>query len=138
MKSAKRVDMNRKFVIFPWLQNGYKIPKDSLESLKYVDYVDKNRINSTVYHEKLRSEARVGITQKSRKRLILEDINMGIFGVIGKMADSKVVERVEDELTKKQNREQASKYCNYIKANLTRIRKTISDLKSETRTLIDH
>ncbi len=63
---------------------------------------------------------------------------MGIFGVIGKMAGSKVVERVEDELTKKQNREQTSKYCNYIKANLARIRKAIADLESETRTLIDH
>lgn len=27
---------------------------------------------------------------------------MGIFGVLGKMAGSKVIEKVEDELTKKQ------------------------------------
>lgn len=40
---------------------------------------------------------------------------MGIFGVLGKMAGSKVIEKVEDELTKKQNREQTSGYCNYIK-----------------------
>ena len=40
---------------------------------------------------------------------------MGLFGMIGKMAGSKVVEKVEDELTKKQNREQTSKYCTYIK-----------------------
>lgn len=43
---------------------------------------------------------------------------MGIFGVIGKMAGSKIVEKVEDELTKKQNREQTSGYCKYIRTNV--------------------
>ena len=43
---------------------------------------------------------------------------MGLFGAIGKMAGSKVVEKVEGELTKKQNREQTSGYCNYIKNNM--------------------
>lgn len=33
---------------------------------------------------------------------------MGIFGTIGKIAGSKVVGKVEDELTKKQNRERLS------------------------------
>ena len=62
---------------------------------------------------------------------------MGIFGMIGKMAGSKVVETVENELTKKQNREQTSSYCNYIKLNLTRICKMIADLEAETKALIN-
>lgn len=62
---------------------------------------------------------------------------MGIFGAIGKMAGSKVVEKVENELTKKQNREQTSGYCKYIKTNMARICKTISDLESETRDQIN-
>ncbi len=61
---------------------------------------------------------------------------MGIFGAIGKMAGSKVIEKVEDELTKKQNREQTSGYCNYIKNNMARISSVIAELDSETRTLI--
>ena len=39
---------------------------------------------------------------------------MSILGTLGKMAGSKALEKVEDELTKKQNREQTSSYCNYI------------------------
>ena len=62
---------------------------------------------------------------------------MGIFGALGKMAGSKVIEKVEDELTKKQNREQTSGYCNYIKNNMARICGLISELGSETRTLVD-
>lgn len=62
---------------------------------------------------------------------------MGIFGVIGKMAGSKIVDKVEDELTKKQNREQTSGYCKYIKTNLVRISKMIADLENETKTLIE-
>lgn len=62
---------------------------------------------------------------------------MGIFGALGKMAGSKVIEKVEDELTKKQNREQTSGYCNYIKNNMTRVCGLITELESETRTLID-
>lgn len=61
---------------------------------------------------------------------------MGLFGMIGKMAGSKVVEKVEDELTKKQNREQTSKYCAYIKNNITRICSLIADLKIETQGLV--
>lgn len=65
---------------------------------------------------------------------------MGLFGMIGKMAGSKVVEKVvekvEDELTKKQNREQTSKYCAYIKNNIIRACKLISDLENETRSLV--
>lgn len=55
---------------------------------------------------------------------------MGIFGVIGKMAGSKIVDKVEDELTKKQNREQTNGYCKYIKTNLVRISKMIADLEN--------
>ena len=62
---------------------------------------------------------------------------MGIFGVIGKMAGSKIVDKVEDELTKKQNREQTSGYCKYIKTNLVRISKMIADLENETKTLVE-
>ena len=61
---------------------------------------------------------------------------MSILGTLGKMAGSKALEKVEDELTKKQNREQTSSYCNYIKTNLHRISKLISDLEGETQTLI--
>lgn len=61
---------------------------------------------------------------------------MGIWGALGKMAGSKVIEKVEGELTKKQNREQTSGYCNYIKSNLVRVCKTISDLEAETKSLI--
>lgn len=53
--------MNRKFVVFPWLQNGYRISKDGMDSLKYVGYVDKKRIIGAYYHEKLRSVARKGV-----------------------------------------------------------------------------
>ena len=61
---------------------------------------------------------------------------MGIWGALGKMAGSKVIEKVESELTKKQNREQTSGYCNYIKSNLVRICKQIAELENETTTLI--
>ncbi len=62
---------------------------------------------------------------------------MGLFGVIGKMAGSKIVEKVEDELTKKQNREQTSGYCKYIRTNLARVSKMITELECETKTLIE-
>jgi len=42
-KSDEKVDLNRKFVIIPWLQNGYKIRKDATNSVKYVKCVDKKR-----------------------------------------------------------------------------------------------
>lgn len=62
---------------------------------------------------------------------------MDIFGTIGKIAGSKLVGKVEDELTKKQNREQSNGYCNYIKNNMVRVCKLISDLETETRVLIE-
>lgn len=62
---------------------------------------------------------------------------MGLIGIIGKMAGSKIVGKVEDELTKKQNREQTSGYCKYIKTNLARVSKQISELESETKVLIE-
>ena len=62
---------------------------------------------------------------------------MGLIGIIGKMASSKVVEKIENELSKKQNREQTSKYCTYINNNIQRICKMTSDLKSETQSLIN-
>ena len=45
-KSDEKVDMNRKFVIIPWLQNGYKIRKDATDSVKYVECVDEKRTYS--------------------------------------------------------------------------------------------
>lgn len=62
---------------------------------------------------------------------------MGLIGIIGKMAGSKIVGKVEDELTKKQDREQTSGYCKYIKTNLARVSKQISELESETKVLIE-
>ena len=62
---------------------------------------------------------------------------MGILGMLGKVAGSKVVETVENERIKKQNREQTSRYCNYIKINITRICKMIAELERETKALID-
>lgn len=62
---------------------------------------------------------------------------MGVFGALGKMAGSKVIEKVEDELTKKQNRDQTSGYCNYINNNIVHICDLITNLEAETRTLID-
>lgn len=62
---------------------------------------------------------------------------MGILGMIGKMAGSKVVETVENELTKKQNREQTKSYCNYINNNFAHVCKLIADLNGETKELID-
>ena len=62
---------------------------------------------------------------------------MGLIGIIGKVAGSKVVEKVEDELTKRQNREQTSKYCDYMKNNIVRINKFLGDLKNETGILVD-
>lgn len=62
---------------------------------------------------------------------------MGLFGMLGKAAGSKVVEKVEDELTKRKNREQTSNYCKYIKNNMCRIHKILDDLESETKSLIE-
>lgn len=61
---------------------------------------------------------------------------MGLFGTLGKMAGSKVFEKVEGELMKKQNREQSGGYCNYIKTNIVRICKLIAELEGETKTLV--
>ena len=61
---------------------------------------------------------------------------MNLLGAIGKMAGSKVFEKVESELAKKQNREQSGGYCNYIKTNIARICKLIAELEGETKTLI--
>ena len=44
---------------------------------------------------------------------------------------------MEDELTKRQNREQTSKYCDYIKNNIARINKFLDDLKNDTEILVD-
>lgn len=62
---------------------------------------------------------------------------MGLFGMIGKMAGSKVVEKVEDELTKKQNREQTSKYSTYINNNIDRVCKLLDNMRNEEQCLIN-
>ena len=61
---------------------------------------------------------------------------MGLFGMIGKIAGSKVIEKVADEFTKKQNREQTKKYCTYIENNIDRVCKSLTDLQIETQSLI--
>lgn len=62
---------------------------------------------------------------------------MGLFGILGKVAGSKIVEKVEDEFTKKENQKQTVKYCVYIKNNIDRIRKSITDLQNETQNIIN-
>lgn len=62
---------------------------------------------------------------------------MGIIGLIGKAAGSKVIEKVETEMIMKQNREQTSKYSNYIKMNMKRICTTIEELEGDTTSLIE-
>jgi ribosomal protein L40E len=61
---------------------------------------------------------------------------MGILGIIGKVAGSKIIGKVEDELTKKQNREQTSQYCIYMKTNIASIRKLLEELEGETKNLV--
>ena len=69
---------------------------------------------------------------------------MGLLGKIGKLVGSKAFETVKNGLTKKhdrelskeQDREQSGSYCNYIKNNIVRICKLISEFESETKTLI--
>lgn len=61
---------------------------------------------------------------------------MGIFGAIGKMAGTKIIEKVDDELVKKQNREQTMSYCKYIKNNLAHICQITVDLENETKTIV--
>ena len=61
---------------------------------------------------------------------------MSLFGTLGKMAGSKVLEKVGNELTRKQNQEQSLGYCNYIKTNLVRICKLIGEMEGETKSLI--
>lgn len=54
------------------------------------------------------------------------------------MAGSKVLEKVTDEFTKKQNREQSGGYCNYVRTNLARICKMLAELEGETKALISN
>ena len=61
---------------------------------------------------------------------------MGIINTVKKIAGTKVVEKIEDKLNKKQNQEQADSYCIYINNNITRIRKLIAELSNETQSLI--
>ncbi len=63
---------------------------------------------------------------------------MSLFGTLGKMAGSKVLEKVGNELTKKQNQEQSLGYCNYIKTNLVCICKLIGEMEGETKSLISN
>lgn len=63
---------------------------------------------------------------------------MGLIKMIGKMTASKVVNKIEDEITKKQNCEQTKKYCIYINNNIVRVYKQINDLLSETKNVINN
>ena len=42
---------------------GYKIPEEPVDEAKYVDTLDKKRIESAFYHRVSRAEARVGFGQ---------------------------------------------------------------------------
>ena len=61
---------------------------------------------------------------------------MGIINAVKKIARTRVVEKIEDEFAKKQNQEKAYRYCVYINNNITRIRKLMAELSSETQLLI--
>lgn len=63
-RMAKKVDINRKFVVLPWLQNGYRFFVDVTDSLKCVVYMDEKCIITIYFHEKLRSGARMKIKNK--------------------------------------------------------------------------
>ena len=62
---------------------------------------------------------------------------MGLFGKIGKFAGFKVVEKVEGEIAKKQNSEQTSRYCVYIRNNIIHASSLLINLQKETQSLID-
>ena len=61
---------------------------------------------------------------------------MGLIRTIGKVATSKIldkaIDKAEEQLKKKQNRDQTIKYCTYIRDNITRIRTSLEDLQYET------
>lgn len=61
---------------------------------------------------------------------------MGLLGMVGKMAGTTILKRVEENIDKKQNREQTSKYCIYIKNNLVKICEFIATLQDDTQTII--
>jgi len=48
-----------------WLQNGYKKFEDAVDVLKYMDYSDKKRIESTFYYPKSKPDTRVGMKSKT-------------------------------------------------------------------------
>ena len=50
--SANKLLTTLVFAVCSWLQNGYKIRKEPMYSPKYVDYVDKKRIESAFYNPK--------------------------------------------------------------------------------------
>ena len=63
-----------------WLQIGYKILKEPVNSPKYVDCLDKKRTESTYYNHKSRSETLVGmikmwicVAANPHKSVILEN-----------------------------------------------------------------
>ena len=62
---------------------------------------------------------------------------MGLISTIGKVATSKIIEKVEDNIAKKHNREQTIKYAKHIKNSIVRIRYDVDSLQKETKLLID-
>lgn len=62
---------------------------------------------------------------------------MSLFDAIGKITGSKTVKKQEVELTNNNNSDQTIVYCNYINANMDRIRKMIVELEIGTKELID-
>lgn len=62
---------------------------------------------------------------------------MSLFDAIGKITGSKTVKKQEVELTNNNNSDQTIVYCNYINANMDRIKKMIVELEIGTKELID-
>lgn len=63
---------------------------------------------------------------------------MSLFGAIGKwLVSSKIFEEVKKELKKKENCEQISGYCKYIKANIDCSSRAIAGLEIETKALVE-
>jgi len=62
---------------------------------------------------------------------------MSLFNMIEKVAKEKIIEKVENEITKKQNHVQTNNYCTYVINNIARICNLLSDLQNETEKIIN-
>ena len=64
--SGFEVNQQRMMCCNQWLQIGYRIFYDASGILKCVVYVDEKSIISAYYHEKLKSDARIGMGKVCR------------------------------------------------------------------------